>query len=126
MEISELTRWLLLGFISEDELLKDWKYHCSANYEILKKYIDGARSYGNGDSEKEISFLEIRLPLVLYTKDRVAEEQKFCIEFYRMEGNKVRSTIRTHALDFKPSPEYAEQLMKHLRAQCFMVKDIEY
>lgn len=125
MQLSELTRWLLLGFMSEEEVLKDWKYHTSTNYDHLQKYIQGARAYGNGDPEKEVEFLELRLPLVLYEKDRMVTNQRYCIEFYRMEGEKVRSTIRTHALDCEPTPEYAERLMVHLRAQRFMVKPIE-
>ncbi|MGV2886231.1 hypothetical protein [Paenibacillus taichungensis] len=125
MELSELTRWFLLGFVSEEEVLKDWKYHRSANFELLQKYIEGARAYGNGNSTKEIEFLELRLPLALYSKESITEDQKYCIEFYRMDGDKVRSTIRTHALDCEPSPDYAERMMKHLRAQSFRIKPFE-
>lgn len=125
LQITELTRWILLGFSSEEEILKDWNYHCSSNYEVLQKYIEGARTYGNGDPKKEAEFLELRLPLALYPKNIKRDGRRYVIEFTRMDGDKIHSTIRTHALDVEPSSEYAECLMKHLKTHQFTIRTHE-
>lgn len=125
LQVSELTRWLLLGFVSEEDILRDWNYHSSSNYEMLQKYIEGARKYGNGNPEKEIEFLELRLPLVVFSKDSKSDGNKYYMEFYRIENDKLISTIRTPALDRYPSSNYPERLMNHLRAQRFIVKQLE-
>jgi hypothetical protein len=119
MELGELTRWLLLGLVSQEDLEKEWSYHSSANYELLMQFIAGAAKFGAGNPEKEIEFLEVRLPLVLYRKDNhlVDPNVKFVLELYK-EGY---GRIRTNQLDIEPGDNIANQLQKHMGAHSYKI-----
>lgn len=124
MSIAELTRWLLLGLMTEEDIEKEWVYQPSMNYEKLTQFIRAAEEYSKGDSIREVEYLEIRLPLVIREKCTQIANHKYYIEMEKITDEKVISIIKSNTLDVRPTEEYARRLMEHLGAQRFTIRDI--
>jgi hypothetical protein len=125
MSIAELTRWLLLGLVSDEEIKKDWDYQPGMNFEKLCQFIEAAEKYSEGKPDRQVEFLEIRLPLVIREKNTPVGDTRYCIEMEKVQDGKVVSTIKTNSLANRPSDDYASRLMKHLGAQSYRILVIQ-
>jgi len=111
----------MLGLISEKDILDVWEYQPGMDFEKLCQIVEASEKYSKGMTERQIEFLEVRLPLVIRDKCIPEKNTRFYIELDKIQDGKIVSIFKTNLLANCPTDEYATRLMVHLGAQRYRI-----
>jgi hypothetical protein len=121
MDLSELTRWLILGLATDGDVRSSWACQPGMSFESLTLLVKAAERFSRGDSKRMIDFLETRLPLYVRDKNISADGNLYFIELLKEYEGKVVTTFKTNPLVIRPSHACAIRLMQHLGAKRYRI-----